>query len=81
MEIFKYKYHKTIFGHQVYLGLDESCYQFEVIEDIVTKAAILELFCQHEEADTRIIWHVKHVIDIGLIMGHRCSGNTIVSYR
>ena len=60
----EYKYYETIFGHQVYLGLEKSCYQFEVIEDIVTKVAILDLFCQREEADPRIIWHVKHVMDL-----------------
>ena len=57
----KYKCHETNFTHQVYLGLEASCYQFEVIEDIVKKAAIPKLFCQHEEADTRIIWHIAKI--------------------
>ena len=48
-------------GHTLYVGVDTRGYKYEVDGDIVTREEVLSLACNHEEADTRLVWHVKHI--------------------
>jgi len=50
-------------GHTVYLALDEVCYRFMVEDGVVTCEDIQDYHCQHEEADTRIIYHLVRVLE------------------
>ncbi|MCG7875152.1 MAG: hypothetical protein N0C90_02335 [Candidatus Thiodiazotropha endolucinida] len=45
---------------ELYFGLDDKCYLYKVVDGKMTRTEIGELNCQHEEADTRIVWHIKH---------------------
>ena len=53
-------YKSVLFGHKLYLGIEDTCYLFQVENEKVLKSTVPELACKHEEADTRIIWHMKH---------------------
>ena len=44
---------------ELYFGLDEVCYRYKVVDGQMTRQNIMELNWQHEEADTRIVLHIK----------------------
>ena len=48
-------------GHTLYVGVDTRVSKYEVDGDIVTREEVLSLACNHKEADTRLVWHVKHI--------------------
>ena len=48
---------------ELYFGLDEVCYRYKVVDGQVIRQNILDLNCQHEEADTRIVLHIKHACE------------------
>ena len=50
-------------GHMVYLALDEVCYLYTVQDDELKCVDVQEYHCQHEEADTRIIYHLKKITE------------------
>jgi len=44
-------------------GLGKKSYKYEVTDDKVQMEEVPGLFCNHQEADTRLIWHIKHMCD------------------
>ena len=49
-------------GHTLYLALEQYCYCFTAADGKVSREVDQDLQCDHEEADTRIIYHVYHII-------------------
>ncbi len=45
----------------LYFGLEDKCYRFTSDQKKVSRIEIGDLACKHEEADTRIIWHLHHI--------------------
>ena len=43
----------------LYVGIEDKAYRYDVHVNIVQRYGFDELVCRHEEADTRLIWHVK----------------------
>ena len=50
-------------GHQVLIGLDNTCFSFTVVDGHVHREEVSSLACQHEEADTRMVYHLHQIID------------------
>ena len=48
---------------ELYFGLDEVCCMYKVVDGQMTRQEILELKCQHEEANTHIALHVKQICE------------------
>ena len=55
-------YAEILKDHQVFLGYDTECIVFENRNGHVICTAFPALFCQHEEADTRIILYLANII-------------------
>ena len=55
---------KRIAGHKLYLGLEDKAWLYTARGDKVIRQDITELSCSHEEADTRMVWHVKYISDM-----------------
>ena len=56
-------YLDIIKGHILYVGIEDKAYRYDVHVNIVQRYGFDELVCSHEEADTRLIWHVKHICE------------------
>ena len=56
------RYVETLNNHELYLGLEEECYNYTVVNGNVHRKEIASLSCCHEEADTRIIFHLHQII-------------------
>ena len=52
-------YVETLNHHELYLGLEEECYNYTVVDGNVQRNAITSLSCSHE--DTRIIFHLHQI--------------------
>jgi len=57
----KQAYLEVIRGHALYVGLEDKAYLYEVHDNSVCRKEVDELACSHEEADSRLAWHVKHI--------------------
>ena len=72
-------YLDIIRGHILYLGIEDKAYRYDVHVNIVQRYGFDELVCRHEEADTRLIRHVKHICesipDGNIII---CTNDTVV---
>ena len=44
--------------HEVYLAVEDKCYRFTEMNSVVNRKDVPQLKCQHEEADTRLIYHL-----------------------
>ena len=55
-------YVETLNDHGLYLSLEEECYNYTVVDGNVHRNEITSLSCCHEEADTRIIFHLHQII-------------------
>ena len=44
--------------HEVYLAVEDKCYRFTEMNGLVNREDVPQLKCQHEEADTRLIYHL-----------------------
>ncbi len=42
------------------LGLEDQTYMYKVSGDVF-REEVLDFVCHHQEADTRLIWHMKHI--------------------
>ena len=49
-------------GHSIYLALDQECYWYSIQDNQIVCEKINELGCAHEEADTRIIYHLHNIL-------------------
>ena len=54
------KYVNIFRGHTVYYATGEVCHRYHVANDAVVQTRIDGLSCVHEEADTRLIFHVNY---------------------
>ena len=52
-------------GHHVYLAVDNVCYSCTVVDGSVTHTVETEFACTHEEADTRIVFHLSKLVTNG----------------
>ena len=57
-------YAAILSDHSVHIGLDNKCYKFEHRRGSVQKVEVSELASCHEEADTRLIFHINHVLHV-----------------
>ena len=48
--------------HQLFLGIEERCYCITVEDGIVYCKEIPTIACCHEDADTRIIYHIQSIL-------------------
>ena len=46
----------------MYFTVEDKCYIFTASDGNVNRVEIPALECQHEEADTRIIYHLYHIV-------------------
>lgn len=52
----------AILGQKVlFLNVEDCCYKYEVINNVVIRTREETLFCTHEEADTRLIYHASQL--------------------
>ena len=49
-------------NHKVYIGLEEECHCITITDGHVSSQEIPTLVCCHEEADTRIIYHLQNIL-------------------
>ena len=47
----------------MYVGIEAKAYRYDVHVNIVQRNGVDELVCSHEDADTRLIWHAKHICE------------------
>ena len=48
-------------GHEVYVGLEQSCYVYNTKNGLIQQREEDKLYSRHEEADTRVIYHVDFI--------------------
>ncbi|XP_057306368.1 uncharacterized protein LOC130644684 [Hydractinia symbiolongicarpus] len=54
--------HSTVLGNKtVIMNRNDTCYMFRVEGEIVVKTEIVKLFSTHEEADSRILYHLSSI--------------------
>ena len=58
----KDSYSELIKDHQIYFALDNVCYVFTASDGKVIKQDIQDLESYHEEADTRMVYHLHYKI-------------------
>ena len=51
-----------MYGHIIYFALEEECYSFTICDEKVIRAEVPMLVCCHEEVDTRIMFHLHHIL-------------------
>ena len=54
-------YKEILDDHEVFLALENVCYKYQVKNGSVFRQLVPELCCQHEEADTRVVFHMNHI--------------------
>lgn len=48
-------------GHKLLVGFEDQAWLYMVQDNEVCRIAVPELVCHHREADTRLVWHAKHI--------------------
>ena len=73
-------YATVLEGHELYIALEEECYSYTVIDGAVHQEEVPTLQCQHEEADTRIMFHLSRIIaaDPQLAVSVRCNDTDVL---
>lgn len=64
LEWMKSTYADIIGDHEVYLALDDTCYCFTVDDGCVSRVTVPALKSFHEEADTRIAFHLDFIAQV-----------------
>ena len=59
----KDEYVDILGNHTLYLALNETCYKYQVVDGKIVKTLLEDLRCKHLEADTRILFHARHVTE------------------
>ena len=68
----------TLAGHHVYLAVDDVCHHYTVQQGIVLHEEVADLACAHEEADTRIVFHLSTLLpNDNLTVAVRCSDTDV----
>ncbi len=61
MDWMKHTYADILTNHRVLLGVDDNCFSFTEDEGKVVRVCIESLASSHEEADTRMVYHLHHI--------------------
>ena len=56
------EYAQILSGHSLYFALHDQCHRYTVLNGSVVREPVQQLRCKHEEADTRVIFHVNNVL-------------------
>ena len=59
----KEPYAAILVGHKLYLALESVCYKYEVINAAIVRDEMPTYASQHEEADTRMIFHLANIFE------------------
>ncbi len=51
-------------GHELYFALEQECHHYVVEDGTVRRTLVQELRSEHEEADTRLIFHANFVAEV-----------------
>ena len=51
-------------NHTIYLAFDEKCYMYTATSDIIICTEVNTYTCTHEEADTRLVFHLMKAIEV-----------------
>lgn len=57
-------YASTLDGHDLYFASEQDCILYTVVDGRLTTEKIHELECEHEEADTRMIFHANYCANV-----------------
>lgn len=69
---------RTLDGHDIYLAIEEECHHYAVQDGKLVHDEVPALACQHEEADTRIVFHLCSILsEEKLSIAVRCSDTDI----
>jgi len=55
------KYASLVADKVLFVGEGTECYKYISMHGRIEATEILELACHHQEADTRIIWHIQYI--------------------
>ncbi|KAL2091652.1 hypothetical protein ACEWY4_013915 [Coilia grayii] len=67
----------TLAGHHVYLAVDNVCHHYTVQQGSVIHEEAADLACTHEEADTRIVFHLSRLTNEKPTVAVRCSDTDV----
>ncbi len=54
-------YSDQICGNQLYAGLGDKAWLYETHVYVIIRVEVPQLICEHEEADTQIVWHIRYI--------------------
>ena len=43
----------------MYANFDNTCYRYRVSDNSVIREEVVDMYCSHEEADSRMFFHVE----------------------
>ena len=53
------QYAPYILDHQLIVAVDDTCVKYTTQDEMIQVEEIEDLKCQHEEADTRMVFHLN----------------------
>ena len=56
---------RTLENHEVYLTIEDTCFKYTAVDGQVMCEEAKDYKCNHEEADTRIIYHLNKSQELG----------------
>ena len=57
-------YANILKGHKLFVGHNTEGWLFEENDGHVQRSRVAGFDCEHEEADTRVLWHIVHIIEM-----------------
>ena len=73
-------YASTLKGHQLYFAVEHECYLYTEERGAVKRKQIHDLQSEHQEADTRIVFHANFVAansDVETVIVVRCNDTDV----
>jgi hypothetical protein len=58
------KYSEILEGHTLYVSCGKECFVYTTNDGVVSRDIVVSMRNEHEEADTRIVLHLKHANDL-----------------
>ena len=53
-----------ILGHKtLHANCGDQCYKYEVVSNCIVRSEEIHLYCDHEEADSRMLFHVAYLAE------------------
>ena len=71
----KNEYATILANRVVYFATQNTCYEFSSTNGVVSSVNMPTVSCQHEEADSRIIWHALYACTEMRKIQHSCTLN------